>query len=194
MAAKKKGKSGTTKAKVKARPAAKAAGRASAKPKAKAVKKAAMAKAAAKKPAKAAAKAKAAAPRMMLMTIEQIIPFPEAPEAIYEMIMDEKKHAAFTGAAAKVSRKVGGEFSAHDGFCHGTHLELIPGKKIVQNWRAKDWPEDHYSTATFAFAKVPGGCRLTFTQVGVPEKEFKGISSGWYEFYWEPMLAMLDEE
>jgi len=68
---------------------------------------------------------------------------------VYEALMDSKKHAEFTHSPAIIDRKVGGEFSTFDGWASGTTLELIPDKKIVQKWRAADWPQGHYSTVTF---------------------------------------------
>jgi activator of HSP90 ATPase len=63
----------------------------------------------------------------------------------------------------------------------------------VQNWRASDWPEGHYSKATFAFKEIPGGTRLTFTQTEVPAKQYEDISQGWRDYYWAPMKEMLEK-
>ncbi len=130
---------------------------------------------------------------MKTKTIRQSVTFKASPKTIYEMLMDSRQHAAFTGARARILRKVGGTFNAYDGYITGTHLELVPDKKIVQSWGCSDWPEGHFSTATFALKAVKGGTRLTFTQAGVPEKQYESIKEGWIEFYWEPMKAMLEK-
>jgi len=128
---------------------------------------------------------------MKTKTIRQSVTFKASPKTIYEMLMDSRKHAAFTGSKAKISRKVGGKFTAYDDYISGTNLELVPNKKIVQSWRGNDWPEGHFSQATFAFKAVKGGTRLTFIQTGVPAEQYEGIKKGWIEFYWEPMKAVL---
>lgn len=46
--------------------------------------------------------------------------------------MDSKKHAASTGAPAKLSRKSGGTRSAAGGAIGGKNLLIVPGKQIVQ--------------------------------------------------------------
>jgi hypothetical protein len=51
--------------------------------------------------------------------------------------MDSRKHRAFTGAPAKISRKPGGAFSCYGGHLTGVTLETVKGKLIVQAWRAK---------------------------------------------------------
>ncbi len=104
----------------------------------------------------------------MSKTIRQTATFKASPHEVYETLMDAKKHAEFTGGEAKISRKVGGKFTIYDGEIEGENLELVPDKKIVQTWRYSDWPEGHYSTATFSLEEVDGGTRLTFTQTDVP--------------------------
>jgi activator of HSP90 ATPase len=129
---------------------------------------------------------------MKTRTIRQQVTFKASPTEVYEALMDEKKHARFTGAKASISRLVGGKFKSWDGYIEGINLELVPGKKIVQHWRDSDWPAGHYSRATFSLTPIKGGTRLNFTQSGVPGDLAEETSSGWREYYWQPMKAMLD--
>lgn len=71
----------------------------------------------------------------MARTIRQSVTVGATPEQVYEALMNSKKHAKFTGAAAKISRKVGGKISAYDGYISGTNVELVENKKIVRMWR-----------------------------------------------------------
>jgi activator of HSP90 ATPase len=129
---------------------------------------------------------------MKTKTIRQTVSFKATPHAVYEALMDSRTHARFTGAAARISRRVGGKISAYDGYIDGLNLALVPDKKIVQSWRGSDWPEGHYSRAAFALAKTKTGTRLTFTQTRVPEDQVRPISRGWKEHYWEKMKGMLE--
>jgi activator of HSP90 ATPase len=129
----------------------------------------------------------------MIQTIRQTATFKTGPHEVYEALMDQKKHSQFTGGGAKISRQVGGRFTIYDGEIEGKNLELVPDKKIVQSWRYGDWPEGHYSTATFSLQAVDKGTRLTFTQTGVPDDKFEEIKAGWKEYYWQPMRDMLDK-
>ena len=75
------------------------------------------------------------------------------PHDIYETIMDSKKHTKLSGSRTTVSRRVGGAFKVgHD--LEGKNLKLTKDKRIVQSWRANDWPKGHYSRATFALARA----------------------------------------
>ena len=67
---------------------------------------------------------------------------------VYEAYTDSKKHGEITGSKVVFEKKVGGKFSAWDGGLEGENLDLVDGKKIVQKWRAEDWPKGHYSILT----------------------------------------------
>lgn len=125
-------------------------------------------------------------------TIKQSANFKASAHEVYEALMDSKKHSQFTGGKASISRNVGGKFTVYDGYAEGKNLELITDKKIVQFWRASDWPEGAESKVTFILTATKTGTKLTFTQVGVPIECAKDIAQGWQDYYWEPMKEMLE--
>ena len=130
----------------------------------------------------------------MAQDIKQTVTFNARPGVIFEMLMDSRKHEAFSGAPAKISRKLGGAFSCYGGQLTGLTLETTKGKLIVQAWRAKDWPKDAWSIATFKLAGAPGGkTKLSFTHTGVPPSAVKGITEGWKSYYWGAMKAFLKD-
>jgi activator of HSP90 ATPase len=129
---------------------------------------------------------------MKTKTIRQSATIKASPHDIYEALLDSKRHSQFTGGEAKISRRVGGKFTAYDGYAEGVNLELVPDEKIVQTWRASDWPGGHYSQVTFSLKAVDGKTRLTFTQSGVPEEFVDDVSQGWRDFYWTPLKKMLE--
>lgn len=107
--------------------------------------------------------------------------------------MDDKQHAAFTNGEAKIARTIGGAFTTFDGWATGKTLELVPDKKIVQEWRASDWPENSLSTITLELSPVAEGTVVQFTQINVPSSFAKSIAKGWKEFYWEPLQDFFHE-
>ena len=126
-----------------------------------------------------------------MKTITQTVLFDASPHEVFEMLMDSKKHSAFTGAEAIISRKAGGSVFAYDGYIEGKNLEIIRDRKIVQKWRGSDWHEGVFSIATFELKPSGKGCILSFTQEGVPDDQFKAISDGWKEHYWDRMKKAL---
>lgn len=89
-----------------------------------------------------------------MKTIKQEVHFDAKPQEVYEAYVDANKHAEITGAKVVFEDKVGGKFSAWDAGLEGENLELVRGKKIVQKWRADDWPEGHYSMLTIELFPV----------------------------------------
>lgn len=134
----------------------------------------------------------AANPQRMATRIQQTVTVKARPHEVYEALMDSRLHAKFTGAPARISRKVGGTFTVFDGYAEGVNLELVADRKIVQTWRADDWPAGHYSTVTFALAKAGKGTKLTFTQTDIPADQVASVRDGWREFYWAPLKTLLE--
>jgi activator of HSP90 ATPase len=130
---------------------------------------------------------------MKTKSIRQTVYFDITPEKVYDLIMDQKKHAAFTGSKVTMSTDVNGKFNVFDGYCHGYNIELIKGKKIVQAWHfAEDgWPDDHFSICTFELEKVNNKTKLKFLQTDVPEHKVDSLKNGWKQFYWEAMKEYL---
>ena len=119
--------------------------------------------------------------------IHQLIQFSASPHAVYEALMDSKQHGEFTHSEAKISRDVGGIFSAYDGYITGINIELVPDKKIVQDWRAVDWPEGFFSRVIFEISPQGIGTHLDFTHNGFPEGTLEEFRQGWSDNYWDPM-------
>jgi len=73
---------------------------------------------------------------MRTKTIRQSVTFKASPHAVYEALMDSRKHARFTSAKAKISRKVNGRFTAYDGYIEGVHLDLCQTRKLCNHGAA----------------------------------------------------------
>jgi activator of HSP90 ATPase len=125
--------------------------------------------------------------------IKQTIRLNATCNEVYDILMNTEKHQNLTRSKAKISTKEGGSFSTFDGYCTGKNIELIPGKKIVQEWHFKEneWPEDHFSVCTFQFTSIETGTQLVFEQTGIPSMHVDSLKKGWKEYYWEPMKQFL---
>jgi activator of HSP90 ATPase len=126
-----------------------------------------------------------------MKSFRQTVLFKAAPAEVYEMLMDARKHAAFTGAKARIGREIGETFSVYDGYARGYNLDLVPNKLIVQSWRGSDWPAGHFSKTVFELIPIKGGTKLRFAQTRVPDDQADPIKAGWKEHYWDKMKAWL---
>ena len=128
----------------------------------------------------------------MTVAIQQSVILKASPSELFEAFLDSRKHSALTGAPAKVSRRVGGRFTAFGGQLLGRNLVIVPKKMIVQAWRAKQWKAaDPDSILVLRFSKAPGGARIDLVHVNVPAYDHKGVTQGWGKYYWRPWKAFL---
>jgi uncharacterized protein YndB with AHSA1/START domain len=113
---------------------------------------------------------------------------PVEPQRVYQAWLDGREHAAFTGSAAEVDARVGGRFTAWDGYIEGSNLELEPGRRIVQSWRTTEFPEaSPDSRLEVLLEEVPEGTRLTLSHGEIPDGQAEGYRQGWEDYYFSPM-------
>lgn len=125
---------------------------------------------------------------MKATTIKQKTLIPATPDEVYDAFMEAKKHSAFTGSKATSDPKVGGEFTAWDGYISGRNLELVKGKKIVQEWSTTDWPDKFPpSRLELTFKEAKGGTEISMIHSNVPAEQANDLAEGWNEFYWKPL-------
>jgi len=110
------------------------------------------------------------------------------PRKIYEAWLDSQMHGEFTGGPAEINPVVGGKFSIYDSYITGSTLELEPYSRIVQAWRATEFPEDAPdSRLVVTLETVPEGCRLTIDQTNLPDDQVESYKNGWMEYYFDPL-------
>jgi len=119
-------------------------------------------------------------------TISDIIP--AKPEEIYQAWLSTEGHAEITGSSANVDGKVGGKFSAWDGYIFGTTLELTPNRRIVQAWRTSEFPDNAPdSHVEVLLEEVASGTKVTVIHNDMPEDQVESYRQGWEDFYFKPM-------
>jgi activator of HSP90 ATPase len=124
----------------------------------------------------------------MKETISVSESFPITPDKLYKAWLDGKEHSAFTGSKATISKVLNRKFTAWDGYISGKNLILEPNKRIVQSWRATDFPEKHPdSFIELVFEPKKTGTKVTLKHSGIPEGMGKDYKKGWKDFYFKPM-------
>jgi uncharacterized protein YndB with AHSA1/START domain len=96
----------------------------------------------------------------------------------------------FTGAAATGVARVGGRFTAWDGYIQGVYRKLVTGKTIVADWRTTEWPAGMPdSLVEFTFRAVKGGTEVRMVHTKVPAEQAASYRQGWIDYYWKPLNA-----
>jgi activator of HSP90 ATPase len=110
---------------------------------------------------------------------------------VYQILIDSKQFAAFTGAPAEIHPEAGGTFSLFGGMIGGRNIELVTGVRIVQAWRPPDWPAGVYSLVRFEFKDHGPNTTLVLDHSSFPAGGFTHLNQGWRERYWGPLSKYL---
>ncbi len=129
----------------------------------------------------------------MAKSIKQIVLFNAPTNVVYDLLMNAKKHSAFSGAPAKISNKIGGIVSCYGGYIEAINVELNPSKKIIQAWRGSDWKAGDWSLIIYSLKNKGKKTELTFEQHGIPDEHVTHIRKGWKDHYWDRMKAYINK-
>lgn len=109
---------------------------------------------------------------------------------VWQALIDPKIIDKWGAGPVKMSEKEGVEFSFWGGDIHGKNIEVIPNKKLVQEWMAGEW--DNFSRVTFALSKEGDKTRVDLLHEDVPDNEAKEIEDGWKRYYLGPLKELLE--
>ncbi|MEP7137911.1 MAG: SRPBCC family protein [Chloroflexota bacterium] len=119
---------------------------------------------------------------------------PTTPAEIYKAWLSTKGHTAMTGSPAKVDGKIGGKFTAWDGYIFGSTLALEPDSQIVQAWRTSEFADaDPDSLVELSLKATKDGTKLTLTHTQIPTGQEDSYRQGWEDFYFKPMKAYFEK-
>ena len=115
-----------------------------------------------------------------------------AAKKIYDALTDSKKFSEFSGGApTDICNEAGGAFSMFGGMISGRNIELLPGQRLVQAWRAGNWPEGVYSIVKFELKAQGADTLLVFDHTGFPPENRDDLDGGWIKMYWDPIKKYL---
>ena len=75
---------------------------------------------------------------------------------------------------------------------HGRNIECVPGQRLIQAWRVKNWDEGVYSLVSFDLRAEGNATRVVFKHLGYPEGQGEHLDQGWHTNYWEPLRKFLE--
>ena len=139
-------------------------------------------------------------------SIHQEVSFSASPKRVYDALtraaqFDKvvKLSAAMNSGMKKrlgveptqISPLAGAAFHLFGGYVTGRNVELLPGQRLVQAWRAGSWDPGIYSIARFELIAQGSGTKLVFDHTGFPVGDGPHLAEGWKGNYWEPLAKVL---
>ena len=120
-------------------------------------------------------------------------PMPASPATVFSTWMSSEGHSAMTGGDASVDARVGGAYTAWNGYIQGRTIELEAPTRIVQSWRTTDFTaDDEDSRIDVRLADHDGGTLVTIRHSNVPDGHDGYENGGWEQSYFGPMRAYFD--
>lgn len=110
---------------------------------------------------------------------------------VYNALVNPNMIELWTGDDVVMDDQVGTEFSLYEGNISGKNLEIIPEKKIVQQWYFGDQTEE--SIVTIILHKDKNNTSVEVRQTNIPDDAYENISDGWSYAYFEPIMELLEE-
>ena len=96
--------------------------------------------------------------------IHQEVRFSAPPAAVYEALLKPRQtHAQSTGAPAQIEAKVGARGPHTAARSRHSNIELVDGVRIVQTWRAGNWPAGSHLLVKIELSADGNGTKLTLT-------------------------------
>ncbi len=103
------------------------------------------------------------------------------PSDIYAALTNPLTIELWSGYPALMPANAGEEFNMWDGDICGKIIDLVPDRKVVQEWYFGDREVD--SQVTITIAGNGGNTAVTVEHTNIPVEDYQNIAEGWNEYY-----------
>lgn len=110
------------------------------------------------------------------------------PKAVFDAWLSDEGHSAMTGGAAEIDARVGGRFTAWDGYIEGKTTKIDRrARKVVQTWRTAEFGRAADSRIEVEFRAHKGNTQVLLRHAKLRKGDGAKYTTGWYDFYLQPM-------
>lgn len=124
------------------------------------------------------------------MDFEYQLEFLADPEEVFAALTNPFQIALWSGYPADMKAETGYVFSLWEGDITGVNLEIIPNKRLVQEWFFGE--QEERSIVRITLKKKGNKTLLELLHTHIPEEVFDEITEGWKEYYLGSMKNMLE--
>lgn len=111
-------------------------------------------------------------------------------EEVFMALTNPFQIEIWSGYPADMKAEVGYVFSLWDGDISGVNLEVIPNKRLVQEWFFGETEKP--SIACIELKKEGGATWVELSHSNIPEEAYDEITEGWRDYYLGSMKDMLE--
>ena len=112
------------------------------------------------------------------------------PDEVFAALTNPFQIEIWSGYPADMKAEKDYVFSLWEGDITGVNLEVIPGRRLVQEWFFGEQQEQ--SIVRIDLKKEEGKTLLELKHTHIPEEVFEEITEGWREYYLGSMKEMLE--
>ena len=111
---------------------------------------------------------------------------------VWKALVDVEYIEGWGAGKAYMDDTQGFEFKLWDGTIHGCNIEVVPEKKLVQEWFGGEW-EKPSLVQFLLFPTKDGATKIQLVQDDVPADEAKDIDEGWDKYYLGAIKKYLED-
>lgn len=112
------------------------------------------------------------------------------PEEVFAALTNPFQIEIWSGYPADMKAEAGYVFSLWEGDITGVNLEVVPKRRLVQEWFFGE--QEEQSIVRIELKKDGGKTLLELTHTHIPEDVYDEITEGWREYYLGSMKEMLE--
>ena len=127
-----------------------------------------------------------------MKTIKQTYLINSSLGEVWKALTNPKYIDGWGGGPAEMDDKVGTKFEFWGGDIFGKNIEIIPLKKIKQEWFGGNWEKP--SIVTFTLTEEKETVKIDLLHTDVPDNEARNIDEGWKEYYLGPLKKYLENK
>lgn len=112
------------------------------------------------------------------------------PEEVFAALTNPFQIEIWSGYPADMKAEAGYVFSLWEGDITGVNLEVVPNRRLVQEWFFGE--RDEQSLVEIKLKKENGKTVLDLKHTHIPAEVYEEITEGWREYYLGSMKEMLE--
>lgn len=114
------------------------------------------------------------------------------PQDVFTALTNPFSIELWSGSQAVMSAEQGFEFSLWEGDILGVNLEVIPNKKLVQEWYFGEVEDENKSIVTLKLWEKKSHTSVELSHTNIPNEAYDNIVEGWNEAYLGAIKALLE--